>query len=171
MTDKTVLCCWLALTVFCLVPLTAYSASGQRLPDVSFPDIEGQTQSLRHWQGKKLLVNFWATWCAPCRKEMPDLASLQTELKAQGLQVIGIAIDDAISVHNYLQKNPVNYPILLAPDVGILLSAELGNRMGVLPFSVFVDKDGIVEFTHIGLITKDMVKGWVRSNTVNGVGG
>ncbi len=166
MIDKTALCCWLVLTVFCLMPLTAYSASGQQLPDVSFPNIDGQTQSIRQWQGKKLLVNFWATWCAPCRKEMPDLASLQTELQAQGLQVIGIAIDDAKSVRQYLQQNPVNYPILLAPDVGTLLSAELGNRMGVLPFSVFVGKDGIVEFTHTGLITKDMVKNWVRNDTV-----
>ncbi len=165
MTYKTALCWWMAL-VFCLVPLTAYSASGQQLPDVSFPDIDGQTQSLRQWQGKKLLVNFWATWCAPCRKEIPDVASLQTELQAQGLQVIGIAIDDAKSVRQYLQQDPVNYPILLAPDVGTLLSAELGNRMGVLPFSVFVDKDGIVEFTHTGLITKDMVKNWMRNSTV-----
>lgn len=166
MIDKTVLCCWIALTIFSLAPLTAQSASGQQLPDVSFPNIDGQTQSIRQWQGKKLLVNFWATWCAPCRKEMPDLASLQTELQAQGLQVIGIAIDDAKSVRQYLQQNPVNYPILLAPDVGTLLSAELGNRMGVLPFSAFVGKDGIVEFTHTGLITKEMVKSWVRNSTV-----
>ncbi len=154
------------LVVFCLTPLIVYSASGQQLPDASLPDLKGQTQSLNQWQGQKLLVNFWATWCAPCRKEMPDLVRWQNELMKKGLQVIGIAVDDADSVRAYLKESPVNYPILLAPETGALLSAELGNRMGVLPFSVFVGRDGIVELTHTGLITKKMVNDWMQ-NRIN----
>ncbi len=162
MMDKISLSCWLMLFVCYLTPLTASSETGQRLPDISLPDIDGKTQSLRQWQGQKLLINFWATWCTPCRKEMPDLVSLQSELKEKGLQVIGIALDDADSVKTYLKQNPVNYPILLAPEVGNLLSAELGNRMGVVPFSVFVGHDGLVEFSHVGLVTKSMVKEWMQ---------
>ncbi len=161
---KILLHCWLLLIVFCWTPLTVLSASGQKLPDISLPDLHGQTRSLKQWQGKKLLVNFWATWCAPCRKEMPDLVSWQKELQENGLQVIGIALDDADSVRDYLKESPVNYPILLAPEVGAALSAELGNSMGVLPFSAFVDRYGIVEFTHTGLITKDMVKNWMQND-------
>jgi thiol-disulfide isomerase/thioredoxin len=152
------------LVVFSLTPLIVYSASGQKLPDISLPDLKGQTQSLRQWQGQKLLVNFWATWCAPCRKEMPDLVRWQSELKKKGLQVIGIAVDDADSVRAYLKESPVNYPILLAPEVGSTLSAELGNGMGVLPFSAFVGRDGIIEFTHTGLITKKMVNDWMQNH-------
>ncbi len=155
---------WLILLVCCLTPLTAYSQSGQRLPDISLPDTDGQAQSLQQWQGKKVLVNFWATWCAPCRKEMPDLVSLQSELKDQGLQVIGIALDEISSVQSYLKESPVNYPILMAPETGGTLSDQLGNTMGVLPFSAFVGRDGVVEFTHIGLITKDMVKNWMQNH-------
>jgi thiol-disulfide isomerase/thioredoxin len=152
------------LVVFSLTPLIVYSASGQKLPDISLPDIKGRTQSLRQWQGQKLLVNFWATWCAPCRKEMPDLVRWQSELKEKGLQVVGIAVDDADSVRAYLKESPVNYPILLAPEIGVTLSAELGNRMGVLPFSVFVGRDGIVKLTHTGLITKKMVNDWMQNH-------
>ncbi len=165
MRSKISVSCWLLLFVFCLTPLTAVSESGQKLPDISLPDLHGQTQSLNQWQGQKLLVNFWATWCAPCRKEMPDLVSWQKELQEKGLQVIGIALDDADSVRDYLKESPVNYPILLAPEVGATLSAELGNSMGVLPFSAFVDRDGIVELTHTGLITKDMVENWMQNIT------
>jgi peroxiredoxin len=164
MKNKTSLHYWLVLLVCCLTPLAAYSQSGQRLPDISLPDTDGNTQSLQQWRGQKILVNFWATWCAPCRKEMPDLVSLQSELKEKGLQVIGIALDDADSVKAYLKQNPVNYPILLAPEVGNLLSAELGNSMGVVPFSVFVGHDGLVEFSHVGLITRNMVKEWMQNH-------
>jgi thiol-disulfide isomerase/thioredoxin len=138
------------------------TASTQTLPDIFLPDLNGDQQSLRQWQGKKLLINFWATWCAPCRKEMPDLDGWQSELKQKGLQVVGVALDNAKSVRAYLQDNPVKYPILLAPEVGTFLSAELGNRLGVLPFSVFVGRDGSVEFTHTGLITRDIVVKWLN---------
>ena len=156
------------LIVFCCLALVdTLNASGKRLPDVQLIDTTGKSYSLRHWQGQPVLINFWATWCAPCRKEMPDLASLQTELKQQGLQVLGVAIDNAEAVQTYLNKSPVTYPILLAPDTGSALSTELGNHQGVLPFSVFVDQSGNIERTHIGVVTKKMVKNWILTQSVN----
>ncbi len=156
--------CLFALICYSLTTV-AESNNDQPLPDVSLPDLQGKSYSLRQWQGQKVLINFWATWCTPCRKEMPDLTHLQNELKQQKLQIIGIAIDDAVNVQTYLEKSPVNYPILLAPDLGSGLSLKLGNKMGVLPFSVFVNTDGTIDFTHIGVITKEMVKKWANQLT------
>ncbi|HFD12902.1 MAG TPA: TlpA family protein disulfide reductase [Crenotrichaceae bacterium] len=166
MNYKDVIRCFLLLC--CIFPLIVYGATEQRLPDVSLPDITGKTYSLRDgWKNHMLLVNFWATWCAPCRKEMPELSGLQNEYKDRGLRIIGIAIDDKKSIQTYLQKYPVNYPILVAPDVGTLLSAEMGNRMGVLPFSVFVDRNGMIEFTHTGLVSRDLVTGWMKDQSAD----
>lgn len=158
------LCKLIGCVFLVLSSVLSNTANGaeQQLPHISFPDLSGKQHALREWQGHKLLINFWATWCAPCRKEMPELVSLQSEFKQQNLIIVGIALDDRSQVRSYLRKNPVNYPVLLAPESGSMLSAELGNRMGVVPFSVFVDVDGVVEFTKMGMVNKDMVKDWIQ---------
>lgn len=148
------------ILVMCLSPGMVVSEN-LKLPDQTLPGLDGKTHSLREWTNKPVLLNFWATWCSPCRKEMPDLARWQTKFSAQNLQIVGIAIDDAESVKQFLQTVPVNYPILLAPDTGTQLSFNLGNQMGVLPFSVFVNPDGTVTTTHIGVLHKDMLKQWL----------
>lgn len=138
-----------------------------KLPDQMLPGLDGKQHSLQEWTNKPLLLNFWATWCTPCRKEMPELALWQNEFSGQNLQIIGIAIDEADSVKQFLKTVPVNYPILLAPDTGTQLSFTLGNQMGVLPFSVFVDPDGLVTETHIGVLHKHMLKQWLIELTHN----
>ncbi|MCH9696944.1 MAG: TlpA family protein disulfide reductase [Gammaproteobacteria bacterium] len=147
------------ILILCLIPGVVLSEN-LKLPDQILPDLDGKKHTLREWTNKPVLINFWATWCTPCRKEMPDLALWQSEFSDQNLQIIGIAIDEADSVKQFLKTVPVNYPILLAPDTGTQLSFTLGNQMGVLPFSVFVDPDGTVTSTHIGILHRDMLKQW-----------
>ena len=104
----------------------------------------------RDWAGKPTLVNLWASWCAPCLKEMPELQAFASEQAANGVQVVGIALDDAASVQAMLQRLAITYPNLIdAPgpaDAGV----RLGNPAGVLPYSVLVSADGRVLKTRIG---------------------
>ena len=108
----------------------------------TFPDVAGRAQRLVQWQGKALLCNFWATWCAPCREEMPMLDAAAHQYRTIGLQVVGIAIDHAANVNQFLEKTPVGYPVLIADAGGVDLMRRLGNSAGGLPFTVLLDRRG-----------------------------
>lgn len=115
-----------------------------RLSEVSFNDLAGKTHDFSEWAGKVLVINFWATWCPPCKEEMPELTRLQRELGDRGVQFIGIAVDDPDEVRAYLAENPVNYPILIGAPGGPEWAAELGNALQVLPFTAVIDRSGRV---------------------------
>lgn len=119
-------------------------------PSVSFITLEGQKVSLEDWKGKLLLVNFWATWCAPCRKEMPILIDAQKRYGARGLQIIGPALDEAEAVRGLATKLKINYPLMV--DDGKIESAMflMGNSAGGLPFSVLIDPQGRIVRTVLG---------------------
>lgn len=110
--------------------------------DFSFPDSNDQPQSVSQWRGKILVINFWATWCGPCLKEIPEFIKLQQQYQDQGLQFVGIAIDDKESVQAYLKRIQINYPILIAGDAGSNLAHQLGNIINAVPFSVIVNQQG-----------------------------
>lgn len=124
------------------------------LPAVELIDLDGRPQRLDAWPGKVLLVNFWATWCEPCRDEIPALNRLQQQYGGQGLQIVGIAIDDADAVRQFQATLPMAYPALLAPTQGIALMEQLGNRFGVLPYTAIFDRNGLVAQRHPGAITQ-----------------
>ena len=122
---------------------TAPGAGGAAaLAAVVLPDLEGRPQALDQWRGKVLVLNFWATWCAPCREEIPILVKLQKKYGAQGLQFVGIAIDHAEKVGPYAAEMGMNFPILIGSFDAIELTRRLGNRAGALPFTVIVTRDG-----------------------------
>ena len=108
----------------------------------SFPDRSGERRRLLEWQGRVLVCNFWATWCAPCREEMPLLDALQAQHASSGVQVVGIALDNAANVGEFLRSRPVTYPLLIADATGIELMRRLGNSGGGLPFTVVLDRRG-----------------------------
>ncbi|MBT5560244.1 MAG: TlpA family protein disulfide reductase [Proteobacteria bacterium] len=117
-------------------------------------DLEGTMRSSDEWNGKPLLVNFWATWCVPCRKEMPALMELHEKYADQGFEVIGIAADELEKINVFLEKTPVSYPLLYGEMTSVFeLSDSYGNTIGVLPHSAFVDRDGVVRHTKVGEIT------------------
>lgn len=111
-------------------------------PDFALPDIDGYSRQLSHWRGKVILVNFWATWCAPCREEIPLLKRAQERHAARGLQVIGVAIDSEEAVSAYHREIRFNYPVLIGEIDAIWLLPAYGNPTGGLPFSALINAEG-----------------------------
>jgi len=125
-------------------------SGAKELLSASFPDLSGRRRQLSEWQGRPLLCNFWASWCAPCREELPLLDAAARENASIGLQVVGIAIDNAANVTQYLKSMQIGYPVLIAEGSAISLMRELGNPSGVLPFSVTVDRAGHLRQRRLG---------------------
>ena len=128
-------------------------ASGQpatALLGISLPDPDGKEQPLAQWKGKVLVVNFWATWCAPCREEMPMFMRLQQERGAQGVQFVGIAVDSVDKVRQFADELKLNYPTLIGGFGAMELSKTFGNTIMALPFTVIVDRAGRVAHTQLG---------------------
>lgn len=122
--------------------------------EFSLPDNTGKTHAISEWKDKLRVVNFWATWCPPCREELPTFVALQKSNAAKNVQILGIAIDDAEPVAEFLSKLPVNYPMLVAGQGGIELAFNLGNFASAIPYTIIIDKENNVIFQHSGEITK-----------------
>jgi peroxiredoxin len=130
---------------------------GSQRPDFNLRNHEGELVTPADFSGKTLLINFWATWCAPCRHEMPMLMDLQREYGGQGFQVIGIALDEVQNVRSFVQKYNIGYPVLVGAADAMATSAAYGNVEGVLPYSVLVDKDGVIRWQYTGEIRPEDV--------------
>jgi len=125
---------------------------GRQRPDFRLGSSKGGFVSPADFEGNTLLINFWATWCAPCRHEMPMLMDLQTKHGPEGLQVIGIALDDIQSARDFVETYGITYPILLGATDVMNTSVAYGNTEGVLPYSVLVDSSGIIRWQYAGKI-------------------
>jgi thiol-disulfide isomerase/thioredoxin len=113
-------------------------------PELSLPTLDGGTATLSALRGQLVLVNFWATWCAPCLKEIPLLVQMQAQYGARGLQVLGPALDDPEQVRAMLPRLGFNYPILIGDRAVPNAMDALGDTLGALPFSVLISPDGYV---------------------------
>lgn len=122
--------------------------------EARFNDLNGTMQPLSQWRGKILVVNFWATWCPPCREEIPEFIRLQDKYGQQGLLFIGIAIDQKDKVQAYADEMGINYPILLGELEAIDLAKRAGNRLGGLPYTVIIDRHGKIAASEIGGLTQ-----------------
>jgi len=131
-----------------------------------FADMAGNEQELGQWQHRLLVINFWATWCAPCKEEMPMLARMQEKYRAQGLQIVGVAVDSHENVAKFSQNLPVGYPLLADELRAIEFSKRLGNRLGLLPFTVAVQPGGKVIFSRLGIIPESEMIDLIVKNTV-----
>jgi thiol-disulfide isomerase/thioredoxin len=135
----------------------AEQTSPTSLPDFNFPDVSDNLHSISEWQGKILVINFWATWCPPCRKEIPEFMALQEQYSAKGLQFIGIAIDDQDSVQEYLASTKINYPILVGGVTGIALAHQLGNDIDAVPFTLIVNQQGKIIHRQPGEFSREKI--------------
>ena len=132
------------------------------LVDFSLPDLSGTQRKASEWQGKILIINFWATWCPPCRKEIPEFIALQEQYADKGVQFIGIAIEDREPVSQYLKSIKINYPILIGEDKGIELSQQLGNIINAVPFTVVVNPHGQIIHRQPGEFSRDQILAIIR---------
>jgi thiol-disulfide isomerase/thioredoxin len=123
----------------------------------------GQPLSLGPWRGQPLVVNFWASWCPPCVRELPQFDRFAREYGPRGWRVVGLALDNPQAVREFLQRVPVSYPIGLAGLDGSALMAGLGNDQGALPFTVVLDTHGQIARTHLGQTSFDQLSEWTRS--------
>jgi thiol-disulfide isomerase/thioredoxin len=132
-----------------IAPTTDIVAAGNLL-NTTLPDIKGQPQTLNHWQGKILIINFWATWCPPCLTEIPEFMTLQAEYANQNVQFIGIAVDEKDAVLAFNAKMKVNYPLLMAGNEGVMLSKDWGNTLESVPFTAIINPQGQIIHRQLG---------------------
>ena len=146
---------WLVRTGDETQPATQTAPVVQRLPDVRLPDLDDRERSIHEWSGRPLLINFWATWCAPCRREMPLLQSVQDEQTESGLQVIGIALDNRKDARRFVTETGIRYPILYGEHDGAVFAESFGGGFVALPFSVLVAADGEIVARKSGELNAD----------------
>lgn len=119
-------------------------------PDVTLVDRDGRPRALSEWDGKPLIINFWATWCAPCRREIPMLNALAGDEQYAGFEIIGIAIDFREDVLKYLEKMPIDYTVLIGEQDGLTAARAFGMESIGLPFTAFTDRQGRIATIHVG---------------------
>jgi thiol-disulfide isomerase/thioredoxin len=132
--------------------------STQALFNATFQDVNAKPQAIKQWQGKIIVLNFWATWCTPCREEMPELSALNTQYQNKNVIVLGVAIDEIGLIQEFAKENKISYPLLAAGDEGMELAAALGNNKGVLPYTIIIRPDGTVAKTYLGRISKSLLE-------------
>ncbi|MBE5529614.1 TlpA family protein disulfide reductase [Laribacter hongkongensis] len=138
-----------------LLPALAQAAS---LADTRFTDLKGQSRTLTDWRGRVVVVNFWATWCAPCREEMPMLNTYAQKWGPHGVSVVGIALDQAVEVKNFVQMFSITYPVLLGGNQAAMdLMRANGNPVGALPFTLVLDRQGRPVARITGRLTEEQL--------------
>jgi len=131
------------------------AAANTALRSASLVDLAGRPRRLSEWQGRILVCNFWATWCAPCREEIPLLMAARQKYGPKGVEIVGIAIDNAAKVGDFSASFNISYPILLAEADGLELLRKLGNGAGGLPYTVIADRQGSVIHRKLGAFHQD----------------
>ncbi|MFM7632323.1 MAG: TlpA disulfide reductase family protein [Betaproteobacteria bacterium] len=128
------------------------------LMQISMKDSAGKQRKMSEWQGKVLVLNFWATWCPPCVSEMPELVALQNDFVSKNVQVVGIGIDSPSNIREFAEKHQITYPLLLGGMEGTELSKQFGNQSGGLPFTLLIGADGSVLKSYMGRLDMEQVR-------------
>ena len=146
-------------------PQTPQAKALAQLFSQTLPDPAGKPQALSQWQGKPLLINFWASWCGPCVEEMPELVALHHAMP--DLQVIGIGVDTADKINEFAGKLKIDYPLYVAGTNAIGTMRDLGNAVGGLPFTLLISADGTIQKTYIGALDFDRLRKDIASTKLH----
>jgi thiol-disulfide isomerase/thioredoxin len=130
--------------------------TGAAIHATAFKDLAGVSRSLAQWSDRHILVNFWASWCAPCIEEIPRLVKLQAT-SHKNLQIVGIAVDSTHNAKSFHDKLQINYPVFVDEAGAMEFSKRLGNRTGLLPFSALINPRGDIVATYLGAISADKI--------------
>ena len=139
------------------------AGAAEALQAARFTGLEGEAQSVEQWRGKVVVVNFWATWCAPCREEIPMFVKLQAKYGSRGLQFVGIAIDQPAKVRPFASEFGMNFPVLIGGAEAIELTRTLGNKASVLPYTVILTRDGRIAATEMGAVKEERFESFLAS--------
>jgi len=137
------------------------SAAVASLYSQTFNDADGTPQSLAQWKGKWLVLNFWATWCAPCVEEMPTLQQIAHDYGRRGVAVVGLAVDRPDAVRQFRSELKLELPLLVAGVNGSELARQLGNVSGALPYTVLISPRGTLVQARLGLIKPELLRAWL----------
>ena len=135
---------------------------GEPRPDFRHADLDGNPVDASEFDGKVLLVNFWASWCVPCVEEMPMLSEMQQRYAADGFRVVGIALDEPARARAFAEKMDLDYTVLVGGTDVVVTGRRYGNDSGMLPYSVLVDRDRIIRWTHLGALEEAQLSSEVR---------
>lgn len=141
----------------------ATAAATTALLALSLPDTTGEMQALSQWRDKVIVANFWATWCPPCRKEIPDFAAASRSFADAPVQFVGLSIDTADKVRDFEAEFDVPYPLLIGTPQVMNLAAGFGNAAQGLPFTVIIDRSGVVRHIKLGTLKQDELEGKIRA--------
>jgi len=144
------------------VAAAAQAQLNQKAANFSLQDLDGNNHEFSEWEGKIRVLNFWATWCPPCRKETPMFVEMQEQLGDKGLQFIGVAIDEKQKVQDFMDTFGVNYPMLIGTDDAIEVAKQYGNRFGALPWTVVINRDGNIVHTQGGEMTRQKAESIIQ---------
>lgn len=139
------------------------SSGAAALLSATFPDLEGRPRRLLDWQGRPLVCNFWATWCAPCREEIPLLVSAKQQYAGTDLEVVGIGVDSAEKIREFAGIYRINYPLLIADANAIDLMRTMDNKAGALPYTVLLDRHGVLVGSKLGAYSRSELQAALTS--------
>lgn len=124
----------------------------------TLPDLHDAPQPISQWRGKVVVVNFWASWCAPCREEIPEFIELHEKFNDRGLVIVGIAVDQKERAATFSKEIGINYPVLVGDMEAMTLAGAAGNRQGALPFTVVIDRSGKITGTKLGRLSQSKLE-------------
>lgn len=149
---------YLAKQLGFMAPTATSSAQASNVLDARFNALNGSEVSLNAWHNKIIVLNFWATWCPPCREEMPELSKMQDQYKNQNVVIIGLSTEDLDATKSFIAANPVSYPVLAGDMQAMNLAESLGNNQSILPYTVVIDEKGQIVKTFFGRINQALLE-------------
>ncbi len=152
---------WVAQTVFSPPPAQAKAL------DFNLPDMQGKMHNLSGWRNKVVVLNFWATWCPPCREEIPEFIKLQNTYGSAGVQVIGVALDNLEDVKEFYKTEGMNYPVLIGEQNAFNIMADFGETTGSLPYTVVLNTDGKIVAHKLGALDLPRMEALIKPHLGN----